>query len=132
MAFRVEFDPENKILLVRFEGLVTDESVSEFYQAIREYWTAADASMGIVDFSSVTEFALSINLVHTLARQEPCMPDATSRPRLIIAPKAHIFGLARMFQILGEPTRPLLSVVHTMDEALAALGVHSPHFEPVE
>lgn len=59
------------------------------------------------------------------------MPDAT-RPRIIVAPTTIGFGLARMFQILGESTRPLLTVVRTVDEALAALGVQSPHFEPLE
>jgi len=66
-----EFDADNKILLVRFDGRLTDESVAEFYRAIRKYWTAADASVGIVDFSSVTEFALSSNLIHQSANQEP-------------------------------------------------------------
>jgi hypothetical protein len=38
----------------------------------------------------------------------------------------------RMFQIVGESSRPLLHVVRTVDEALTALGVESPHFEPLE
>jgi|SRR5271167_3007714 len=132
MVLRFEFDPVNKILLLRFEGPLTDESIVESYWAVRKYWAEADARMGIVDFSSVTEVALSSNLIRQLANLEPCMPDATRRPRLIVAPKTHVFGLARMFQIMGERTRPLLSVVHTVDEAFAALGVRSPHFEPLE
>jgi hypothetical protein len=40
--------------------------------------------------------------------------------------------LSRMFQMLGESTRPLLEVVRTMDEALAALDIPSAHFEPLE
>ena len=55
-----------------------------------------------------------------------------ARPRFIVASKALVFGLARMFQIMGEHSRPLLKVVRTMDEALAALGVQSLHFEPLE
>jgi hypothetical protein len=38
----------------------------------------------------------------------------------------------RMFQIAGESARPLLHVVHTVDEALTMLGVQSPHFEPID
>jgi hypothetical protein len=132
MALRVEFDSSNKILLLRFEGSLTDESIAEFYRVIREHWTAADASMGIVDFSTVTEFELSSALIRQLAGREPCMPDATNRPRVIVAPKPHVFGLSRMYQIMGESTRPLLKVVRTLDEAMAELGVQSPHFEPVE
>lgn len=58
MAFRVEFDAANKILLGRFEGRLTNESASEFYEAVRKYATLTDASAGIWDLSSVTEFAL--------------------------------------------------------------------------
>jgi hypothetical protein len=43
MAFRFEFDSVNKILLGRFEGKLTDESLAEFLRAIREYSTATDA-----------------------------------------------------------------------------------------
>ncbi len=59
------------------------------------------------------------------------MADAT-RPRIIVAPGAVAFGLSRMFQMLGESTRPLLEVVRTMDEALTALGIQSAHFEPLK
>jgi hypothetical protein len=83
-----------------------------------------------VDFSAVTAFRLSSELIRQLAQQEPCMPDPASRPRVIVAPTNHEFGLARMFQILGESARPLLSVVHTLDEALAPLGTPFAHLEP--
>ena len=132
MAFRFEFDAANKILLMRFEGRLTDESLAELYRAARKYSAATDASVGIFDSSPVTEFAVSNDAIRALARQEPAMPDAFRRPRFIVAPSKVGFGLARMFQMLGEPTRPLLSVVRTMDEVLAAIGIQSPHFEPLE
>ena len=43
-----------------------------------------------------------------------------------------IYGLARMFQILTEDTRPELRVVRTMDEANRLMEVESPEFQPVE
>ena len=132
MGFRFEFDLENKILLARFEGQLTDESLVEFYRAIRRYSTATDANAGILDFSLVTKFAVSAARVRQLADEEPAMPNATTRPRIIVVPSTAGFGLARMFQIMGEQTRPLLEAVHTLDEALAALGVQSQHFEPLD
>ena len=33
-----------------------------------------------------------------------------------------------MFQILGEVTRPLLHIVHTLVEVFEAIGIRSPHF----
>ncbi len=83
MELRFEFDAVNKILLARPEGRLTDESFAEVYGAIRKYSTATDARAGIFDLSSVTEFAISAETVRRLARQEPAMPDATARPRII-------------------------------------------------
>lgn len=125
MGFWFEFDPANKILLARFEGRVTDELLTELYVAIRKHSTATDASAGIVDFSSVSEFDVSTNVIRELALREPAMPDATS-PRFIVAPAAAMFGLARMFQLIRWSKRPLLRVVHTLDEAFAALGHSIP------
>jgi hypothetical protein len=48
-SFRFEFDRVNRILLVRFEGRLTDESATEIYGGIRKYSTATDARVGIWD-----------------------------------------------------------------------------------
>jgi len=132
MGSRFQFDPVNKILLGRFEGRFTEELGAEFYGAIRKCSIATDANAGIFDFSAVTQIAVSSDFVRHLAHSEPAMPDVTRRPSFFVAPMSAGFGLSRMFQILGEPTRPLLKVVHSLAEALAELGVQSPHFEPLE
>jgi len=132
MGFRFEFDSVNQILLARYEGKLTDELLAESQRAIREYSTATDARAGIADYSSVAEFAVSTAFIRQLASREPAMPDPTRRPRIVVVPATVGFGLARMFQIMGESKNPLLEVVHSLDEAFAALGVHSPHFEPLE
>ena len=61
MGFRFEFDPVHKILLGRFEGRLTDESLAEFYRAGLKHWAATDASAAISDYSSV--------------RSGPCPPN---------------------------------------------------------
>ena len=66
MGFRFEFDPAIKILLLRVEGRLRDESLAEVQQAARKYWVAFDPSVGIVDFSSVTEFAVSADFLREL------------------------------------------------------------------
>jgi hypothetical protein len=126
LGFWFEFDPANKILLARFEGRLTDELLPELYEAIRKYARATDASAGILDFSAMSELAVSTKVVHQLANREPAMPDATTRPRFIVAPSQAAFGTARMFQLMRWSTRPLLKVVRTLDEAFAALGHSIP------
>jgi hypothetical protein len=126
MGFWFELDPENKILLARFEGRLTDELLTELYGAIRKYSIATDANAGIADFSSVSEFAVSTKHIHRLANREPAMPHATTRPSFIVAPSPAMFGTARMFQLMRWSKRPLLKVVRTLDDAFAALGHSIP------
>jgi hypothetical protein len=129
MSFHFEYDATNKILLGRFEGLLTEESGAAFYGAIRKYGVATDARAGIWDFSAATE-NLASDTIRRVAKQEPAMP--ANRPCFMIAPDNHLFALSRMFQMSGEHKRPLLQVVRTLDEALRALGVKTPHFEPLD
>ena len=132
MGLRYEFDPVSKMLLFRFEGPLTDELLEESLQTSQKHWNATDPKMSIVDFSSVTEVALSAEYLRQLANREP-VGNVTELPRVFVAPSTIMYGLSRMFQILAEHTRPRLQVVHTLDEAFSALGVqHSPHFEPLE
>ena len=131
MGYRFEFDSTNRILLVRVEGRLSDELLAECYEAIRKYSTATNGKMGIFDMSAVTQFAVSSEFVCQLAKREPAMPDASRRMRIIAVENTTGFGLARMFQIAGETERPMLQVVRTVEAALAALGVPSPHFEPL-
>jgi hypothetical protein len=58
--------------------------------------------------------------------------DTAERPRIIVDATNEAFGLSRMFQILGEESRPLLHVARSLDDALSALGVQSPHFEVLD
>ena len=131
-GFRFEFDPVHKILLVRIGGRLTEEILAACYDAIRKYSTATNAEAGIWDLSSITELAVSTEFIRGLADLEPAMPDANRRPRFIVAPAPHVFGSSRMFQLMGERTRPLLDVVRTIDDALRKLGVQSAKFEPLD
>jgi hypothetical protein len=131
MSFRFEFDGENNILLGRFEGRLTEEMAVEFCRVFEEYVVASGASTYICDLSSVIEFAVGSNFLRGLALREPVMRNAT-RPRFLVAPTTAGYGLMRMFQLVSEPARPLLHVVRTVDEAIVALGIQSPRFDPYE
>jgi len=129
MRARFEFDATHGLLLLRAEGQFTEESVRSNQASVRRYSTATGAQAAIFDLSGVTEFELSTNFIKSLAKEEPSI--GASCPLIIVVPSAHGFGLSRMFQSLGDQTRPLLQVVRTMDEALSILGIRSPHFEPL-
>lgn len=132
MGYRFEFDSVNRILLARFEGRLTNESAAEFHDALGRSWRATEPRAGIWDLSGVTHFAAASEFLRTLAKRKPITPGLTAHDRYIVVPVTAGYGLMRMFQISGEFSRPLLHVVRTVDEALTALGITSPNFEPLD
>jgi hypothetical protein len=132
MTYRFHFDRTNKILLLQFEGRLTDQAVTELYWAVRKYSTDTDASTGIWDLSSAAEFAVSPEFICQLAKMEPAMPNPHTRHRFFVAPAGVGSAIPRMFEIAVEHTHPLLKIVRSVSEALAALGIQSPQFEPLK
>jgi hypothetical protein len=130
VPYYFEFDPVNRILRGRFEGGVTDELLKEFYGVAGEYFARAGARSAITDFSDVTCFEVSTQLVRELASSPPAILDQEF-PRFIVAASPRIYGTARMFELAGQDTRPNLHVVRTMQEVCVILGVLDPKFEPI-
>jgi hypothetical protein len=130
MPYYFEFDPENRIIRGRFEGRVTDELLKEYYGLAGEYFERTAARAGITDLSAVTSFEVSPQLIRELASSPPAIPDRDF-PRFVVAASPPIFGMARMFELGGQDTRPNLHVVRTMKEVCVILGVLDPKFEPI-
>ena len=127
MAFFFEYNSLHRIFLVRFEGQVTDEEFREYYRVAGEHITRLEPSATISDYSDVTDLQVSVQTLREFAHSYVAMP--ASNPRLVVAAAPHIYGLARMFQSEGEPSRPNLHVVTTLAEAFAHLKVESLQFE---
>jgi hypothetical protein len=130
MGCRYEFDRDHQVLLVYLDGPLSEESLGSLTLSGQKYWAATKPRAEIIDCSAVTEFAISSERIRQLAQQQ-INSDAADRHRVIIVQSVHSFGLARMYQTVAEEKRPLVTVVRSMDAALAALGVTSPHFEPL-
>lgn len=131
MPFYFDFDSVHSILRGQLDGVVTDESLKQYYRLAGEHSARLLPRGGITDFSAVTSFEVSSETIRELAHLAPAMPDPT-RPRVVVAPSVLVFGLSRMFQSVGAGTRPKLHVVRTVEEAYALLEVQAPRFEPLE
>jgi len=132
MAYRFEYDSTNKILMCRFDGDVLFEALKRYYLIDTPRVIArTDFRGSIVDFTNVTLFDISPERIRELAAYPPVDPMA-SRLRIVVAATPHIFGLARMFELHGENTRPNLHVVSSMSQAYALLGVTNPSFKLIE
>lgn len=129
MAIVVDFDARNNILRGTMDGRMTRGILLDLYAVAAKYTASHPPSRGILDFSGVTGFEVSSEAIKQVAAAPPVFPAGYML--VLVTPKDIIYGLARMFQILSEKTRPDLQVVRTMDEAYRLLQVKSPEFRPV-
>jgi len=130
MAYGFELDATHRVLLFRFTGDVSEQRIGQFYNEAGAQIERIHPRAAIFDFTAVTSFDVSSASVHSLAEAAPLIPDVTC-PRVVVAPATHIFAMSRMFQILGESSRPSFTVVHSMAEAVAVIGLDPPDFKPL-
>ena len=116
-----------------YQMVITDmrmETENAGYDVIRvakeQQYNPATA---ILDLTPVGSIDISPATVQGLARSDPAFPP--SRLKFIVAPTDHLYGMSRMYQLIGERIRPRLQVVRSLAEAYATLGVKDLHFEPV-
>ena len=130
MTYRFDHDAAHGILRLSYIGRISDESIKEAYKATPAVVLKTNPRGMIIDLSEVTTFDVSTQTIHELADYQPTVKDP-SVPRIIVAPTPYLFGMSRMFQILGEHKRPMLQVMGSADEAYANLEVNKPEFEPL-
>jgi hypothetical protein len=131
MAYHFEFDSTNQVLCCRFSGHVSSQFMEKFSADARQHAARLSPRAVVFDFSTVTSSEVLSSAVLALAEAPPIVPDAAC-PRVVVAPAPLIFGLARMFQIRGESTRPRLEVVRSLAEARTLLNVQDLHFELID
>ena len=129
MDFTLQSDPEHRVLLVTLGKLVTEASALAAYTAVEQFIAAEGPHSGITDLSGVEKLNISLAFVRFLAAKPPMIPDGMSR--VAVAPRADIYGVSRMFQLLRDSRGSYLEVVHTLKEAFELLGMESPHFRAV-
>lgn len=129
MDIVLDFDAKNNILRGTLEGRMTGAILLELYAGATKYVASHPPCRAILDFTRVTDFEVSSEAIRQVAASPGVVPPGYMR--VLVVPQVFIYGLARMFQILGEKTRPELQVVRTMDEAYRLLGVELPEFHPL-
>jgi hypothetical protein len=130
VPYRFEHDAAHGILRLSYIGKISDELIKKAYQATPTAVFKTNPRGMIVDLSEVTQFEVSTQTIQELANYQPTVKDP-SVPRIIVAPTPYLFGMSRMFQILGEQTRPMLQVMSSVEEAYAQLNITKPQFAPL-
>ena len=131
MGFRFEFDLANKVLITWVDGELTDELIRKLDAEMRKRLLQTNPGIHIIECSSVVKFSMSSESVRHLARREPAIPGKSCR-RFFVMPSTEGFGIARMFQIAGEPHYDRMTILRSLNEVFSTLGVEPPKFEPLE
>ena len=125
--FHFEYDAAHEVFVVRMYGSISDDIFKASYAATPRQLEGRRIRAALMDLSGVDAYNVSSAAMREVSRLPPLFPDPT--PRWVVAPQDHIFGMARMFQMLSPAGRDMLHVVRSMHEALQAIGVHMAHFE---
>ena len=131
MSVRFAFDPANQILLTRLEGELTDDLARETDAGMRRHLVEKSPQVHIVDCSSVSKFSMSGEWIRQLAKRQPAIEGLICR-RFFVMPDTASFGLARMFQLAGEPHYDSVIIVRSLDEIFRTLSIEPPRFESLE
>jgi len=129
VLYELDFDAVHKIARCCVSGDVTDDDLRLLYVDAGKFFALTDARVGLVDFSAATSFQVSPQAVYDLAKLPPTIFDP-ARPRVVVAPTPLVFGLMRMFELVGEKMRSAFHVVGTELQAWSVLGVREPRFGP--
>jgi hypothetical protein len=120
----LSFDELNRILHIGFNGIVTDDVLLGCYDQVREWVAFHGYCSSISDFTGVTSFEVTALAVSQLAAGKPLVPDDFLG--IVVAPQDEVYGMARMFQALGSPTRNRLHIVRTLEDAYRLAGINKP------
>jgi hypothetical protein len=129
MGAFLSLDEAHRILTIRFEGIVTDDVLLHRYQQVRQWVAVHGYFPSISDFSDVASFEVTPVGVRELAAQSPLVPDGFLR--VVVAPQDEVYGMTRMFEILGSETRNSVYVFHSLAEAYQLMGVESLNPSPI-
>jgi hypothetical protein len=130
MPHHFEFDSEHRILRLVLEGDVEGEEFLQLNAEIRAQARRWSPVAGITDDGGITNFNVSSQNLRSAALEGSPYPPAT--PRYIVAPSDYLFGMARMYELVGNHAEGRLQVVRKLEEALDDLGVSKAKFERVD
>ncbi len=131
MAARFQYDEDLKLLLITFTGDVQDPDLVHAFRAARRHSASHAVERGIVDGTQVASISISPEIVQSLAHHAPMFPETSAR--CIVVEQDYLFGMARMYQMLGGESRERLRVVRTMQDAYDYLKIETPtHLQTIE
>ena len=126
----LRFDRKHRVLLITFGKVASHASALATYVCVKRFVAAEGPCSVIADLSTIEKVEITGDFVRSMAWMPPVLPPGNQR--VIVAPRAEVYGLSRMFQLYREAKSNDVQVVHTLEEAQVLLGLESPDFETVD
>ena len=126
----LRFDRKHHVLLITFAKVATEASALATYAAVERFVAAEGPCSVIADLSTIERVEVTGDFVRSMAWMPPVTPS--EKQRVVVAPRAEVYGLSRMFQLYRDAMSSDVQVVHTLEEAYALLGLESPDFGTVD
>ena len=115
VGVRLTIDINQRLVISTYSGELSDAEILGHASLIRSHPDFDPSFTEILDCRAVTGVNLSTSAVQQLSRSASIFNPTSIH--VVIAPKDHIFGLARMAEVFAEKTKPNVLVVRTVDEA---------------
>ena len=112
MGTQFTVDPSQKLVYVTFDDQTTVAEFLGYPSRVRSHPDFDPSFSEIIDCSRVTGNNFSVDAIRELARCESVFSPTSMH--VIIAPKDHVYGLARMGQVYGDQTKPNTVVVRLL------------------
>lgn len=129
MSYTIRQDEHGKLFLVTFTGVLTDEILLESLEHTGRYLKVSGNRSGVADFSHVTRFEVTAQMIARIAAREPIVPDPFLR--IVVAPRDDVYGMSRMFQLRTGESSNRMILVRTPAEAWQLLGIEEPRLVPI-
>jgi hypothetical protein len=126
MHYVIDLDPDDRIVRVTADGVLTDELLMETYATLERLVSGEGSYSGIFDFSKAVEDLVSSEGIRALARKAPII--LSGKLRVVVASTPRLHGLFRMYEMSRDGMRADLQVVGSTDEAYRMFGVHPEDF----
>jgi hypothetical protein len=126
MPFTIQIDSAAGTIFSTFSGEIGEQEFLAAVNQLRRDPGFNPTFSHLIDFTEASVFRVSASFMREFAERKPIFDE--NAIQVVVVPRDHIFGLARMAQILREIRFPgmKIHVVRSREEAYAILGAQRP------
>ena len=119
MAFAYLVDAGQSLVLTRGFGVLTDADLLNHVRGLRAEAAFHGGMCQVADFRDVSEIAISSGGIRALAALNPFGQGSR---RAVVVASDYAYGMARMYQMIREPSQDELEIFRGLEHALDWLG----------